>query len=117
MKNFVSEGNVVDAIAAGPTGVKSGEPVMVGALFGVPATDAAAGETFALALTGCFRLPKAAGELSAGVVAYWQAATSDVSGTATANYKIGVVIEHAATGDADVLVRLDGVATAVTPAE
>lgn len=109
-RTFVQPGNTVDAIAP-LGGVTSGTPLLIGNLFGVPEVDAAAGETFSLTVVGVHRLAKASGALEPGALAYWDVDAANVTGTASGNYLIGVVLEHAGSDDATCVVRLDGVAT------
>ena len=65
-KNFVQPGEIITVIAPEPTGVLSGQPLIVGSFFGVATIDAAAGDETELALTGVWELPKAAGALDGG---------------------------------------------------
>jgi predicted RecA/RadA family phage recombinase len=107
VKNFVQPGDVITAPAPAG-GVSSGDGVLVANVFGIAAYDAAAGQPVEVSVTGCYRLPKAAGALAFGVRAYWNGTT--VTGTASGNTKIGLVSQAAAADDATVVVRLDGVA-------
>jgi predicted RecA/RadA family phage recombinase len=111
-RTFVQPGDTIDAVAPAVTGVTSGVPILLGNLFGMPETSAAPGETFALNLVGVHRLPKASGALEPGALAYWATGTAHVVGTGAGNYLVGVVVAHAGSDDTEVLVRLDGVATA-----
>jgi predicted RecA/RadA family phage recombinase len=116
MKNFVQEGVAVTVIA--PTGgVLSGDGVLIGGLFGVAATDAIEGAEVEIVTQGVFSLPKAAEEIAAGNVVHFDPATGAVSDSdTTATAKIGTCIKLAAQSDASCLVRLDGVATALSGA-
>ena len=91
-------------------------PLLITNLFGVPEVSAAAGETFALRVTGVHRLPKATGALEPGALAYWAVSAANITGTSTSNYLVGVVVAHAGSDDTGVLVRLNGTSTVVTPA-
>lgn len=114
-KTFVQPGNTIDAIAPAVTGAVSGTPLLIGNLFGVPEVTAAPGETFALALTGVHRLPKATGgALEPGALAYWAVSAGNVTGTAAGNWLIGSVVEHAGSDETAVLVRLNGTTTVQT---
>lgn len=107
MKNFVQDGNVLTFIAPAG-GVVSGDGVVNGALFGIAAYTALAGQEVEANLVGVFALPKAAGALTLGQKVYWDSAAKAVTGTATGNRWIGAVARAAAAGDATVRVRLDG---------
>jgi predicted RecA/RadA family phage recombinase len=112
-KNFIQEGNTVTLTAPAVTGCKSGDLIIVGALAGVAAYDAAAGDEVEVTLTGVWELPKAAGEINEGATVWWSTTTSDVANASGAGlFPIGVAVRHAATGDATVRVRLSGIPTA-----
>ncbi|MGR3464083.1 DUF2190 family protein [Limimaricola sp.] len=106
MRNFIQPGNSITVPA--PAAVFSGQGVIVGALFGVAATDAVTGEDVAISTMGVFELPKASGAIAVGAKVYWIAADKTVTTTATGNTLIGAAIEAAATGAATVRVRLNG---------
>ncbi|KZY30541.1 hypothetical protein A3731_00740 [Roseovarius sp. HI0049] len=112
MKNYIQAGNVLTA-AAPAGGVSSGDPVQIGNLFGVAATDAEAGADVEIAVTGVFALPKAAVSASAGDVAFFDASAGDVTtdDDTGANNRVGIFTEDAASGAATARVRLDGAAS------
>lgn len=58
MINYIHRGDVMTCVAPAG-GVASSQALLVGALFGVAAYSAAAGEQFELKVTGVFDLPKA----------------------------------------------------------
>lgn len=104
MKNFVQRGDTLD-LTAPEGGLASGQGCLFGSLFGVAATDIAAGEKGAIVLTGVFTLPKTAGEaFTEGAAAYWDG--SEVTGTATDNTLIGHVVEAAASAAVTAVVRI-----------
>lgn len=110
MKNFVQPGLTVTVPA--PADVSSGEGVIVGAMFGIAASDAAEGEDMDLTLVGVFELPKVAAEtVNIGASVHWDAAeklvtVDDAEGD---NLKIGVAVTAAVDPSAYVNVRLNGV--------
>lgn len=109
MRNFVQSGNIIPVIAPAG-GVLSGAPVRAGSFFGVAATDAAAGATVEIALTGVFDLPKKAADVvSLGTSLYWDNAAGKVTITSAGNTLIGAATAAAAGADATVRVRLNGV--------
>lgn len=107
--NFTQCGNVINFTA--PTGgVTSGLAVLIGALLAVPVADAAEGELFAGQVVGVFAIAKATGAVTEGQKLYWNNTNNNLTTTASSNVLVGVATAAAASGDATVQVRLDGVA-------
>ncbi|WP_414833603.1 DUF2190 family protein [Afifella sp. YEN Y35] len=102
MKNFRHEGNMVPCTAP-EGGVVSGVGVKIGDLFGVPATSAAEGEPFELAVAGVFTLPKAAVAVAECVKVYWASGAGNVTTTASGNTLIG----HSVGAYADTVTEMD----------
>ena len=100
--------NNVTAIAPAG-GITSSQGVIIGALFGVAAFDAAEGQEVELATEGAFTLPKATGAIGWGAKIYWDSSNGNATSTASGNKLIGAAIGDAASGDPTVLVRLNGV--------
>jgi predicted RecA/RadA family phage recombinase len=70
VNNFVHDGNTV--VVPAPREVFSGDGVQVGALFGIAATWAPAGQQVALSLRGVFEVKKVANEYwPVGARVYW----------------------------------------------
>ena len=114
MRNFVQIGDVITAIA--PVGdVKSGDGVLLGAIFGVAATDAVAGAAVELAVAGVFDLPKAAGVIAFGAPVYWDATAKAVVAADTADAMIGVCVLAAAADGLTCRVRLGAAAVVAGP--
>lgn len=108
MKNFVQSGNTIPVTAPGG-GVLSGAPVRTGSFFGVACTDAAAGETVQILLTGVFDLPKKAGDVvTLGAALYWDGTAVTI--TSSGNVLIGAATAAAGGSAATVRIRLNGVA-------
>lgn len=106
-KNFIQPGEVVPVIAAGT--IASGSPVLIGALFGVAQTDAAAGESVEIARRGVFSLPKVSAQAwTQGAKLYWDATDGVATSTAGTNALIGVAAAAAPNPSATGLVLLDG---------
>lgn len=105
MKNFVHRGDTL-TLTAPAGGIASGEGHVFGALFGVAATTAAAGEKVAVHMEGVFILPKAAGGLSEGQAIYWDAAAGKVTATSAGNTAIGHAAGAAAADASSALVRI-----------
>ncbi|MDQ1079699.1 DUF2190 family protein [Pseudoroseomonas cervicalis] len=88
-------------------GVVSGRFYIIGAMFGVALTTAAAGATFVLGLGEVWDLPKATGALTQGAAVYWDGTAGNVTTTSSGNTKIGIVETAALSGDATVAVKLN----------
>lgn len=112
MKNYVMPGHNVTAIAPNG-GVASGEPILIGNLFGIAATTQAAGEEVELATVGVYDLPKTAVAVTAGAIAYFDESagmvtTDDDTGS---NKRVGIFVAAAADSATIGRVRLDGAAS------
>jgi len=109
MKNFVQPGNTITLTA--PYAVASGEGLLVGAIFGVAAADAASGEPVETALVGIYDLKKTASQAwAAGDKVYWDNTAKEATKTTTSNTLIGVAVAAVAGGAGDTIgrVRLNG---------
>ena len=110
MKNFIQMGEGLDLTA--PTGgVVSGGAYLIGGLLAIAIIDAADGEIFSAQTIGVFSLPKASEDITEGSVLYWDNTNGNLTTTASGNYRVGIATVAAATGDANVEIRLDGVST------
>ncbi len=113
MRNYVQKGDVI-GITAPAGGVLSCQGILIGNLFGVATTDAAAGHTVELATRGVYNLPKAANvALAAGDRVSWDAINGQIVAPASGMAPVGIVILAAANGTTSARVRLDGVSTSV----
>ncbi|MCP3673703.1 MAG: DUF2190 family protein [Gammaproteobacteria bacterium] len=106
-KNYIKSGCIltVTAIAA----VTSGEPVIVGSLFGIPMTSAAIGEEFELKVDGVWTIAKTTANTPAQFAkAYWNDTAKEVTTTASGNTLVGV-FSYAYDGTtSEAEVRLNG---------
>jgi predicted RecA/RadA family phage recombinase len=110
-RTYLQPGSTIDAIA-GVGGVKSGDAVILGSLFGVAEVDALEGESYALTLTGVHLLPKATGAgINQGAKVYWVVANKECTATVGSNVLIGSCVETAGSSDTTVKVRLNGTTT------
>jgi predicted RecA/RadA family phage recombinase len=111
MKNFIQPGNIITLVA--PTGgAVSGEPVIVGAFFGIAAYTAAAGQPVETQLTGVFELPKdTVVAINQGDQVYWDAGNQGVTNiSTTSTILIGACTESVIGSAPTVRVRLKGTA-------
>lgn len=108
MKNYVQEGKTLTVTAT--AAVLSGDFVVVGAIRGVAAHDAASGERLEVVTEGVFTLPKvAADEIAVGDNVYWDAAAGKVTKTAGTGSKplVGAAVRAAGNGAVTVDVKLN----------
>jgi predicted RecA/RadA family phage recombinase len=117
MRNFIQDGETVTLTAPAVTGCKSGDLIVVGAIAGVAAYDAAAGDEVECVTEGVFELPKAAGQITEGQRVWFDNTTNHnvVNASAAGLFAIGAAVKGAGTNDTTVRVRLDGVAVAAVP--
>jgi len=103
-KNYIQPGNVVTVTA--PADVKSGDPILVGSIFGVCAFDASSGADVELLTTGVFDLPSA-GVIAAYAPVYWDGAAKKITATATAHALVGSALLAVGSGGTVARVRLN----------
>ena len=106
---YIQTGDAVDYTPG--ANVSAGDVVVQGDLVGVAKLDIQTGKLGALAVTGLFDFPKAAGAgtaIAAGARVYWDVAeqVAKADSEAGANPEIGKTVKAAADADALVRVRL-----------
>ena len=108
MRNKVQKGRVITVIA--PYAVTGGAGLLVGALFGVAAGDAASGQPVEIDREGVFDIAAVTADTGVqGAKMYWDSAAKRLTTTATGNTLVGALTE-AKTGTATTArVCLDGV--------
>jgi predicted RecA/RadA family phage recombinase len=107
MRNFIQPGDSLAVAVPYAGGVTSGQGVLVGALFGVAAVDAAQNAVIEAATQGVFDLTKEpALAISAGARVFWDNTNRRVTTTATGNFSIGIATQAALAADATVRVWL-----------
>lgn len=107
MKNFIQTGANISVIAA--AAASAGDPVLMGALFGVATSDAAIGETVTLVRGGVFELPKTSAQAwTVGAKIYFDG--TECTTVVSTNKLIGVAVAAAADPSATGIVLLDGAA-------
>lgn len=107
MKTFVQPGQVLTVTA--PADTKSGDFVVVGAVFGIATCDAPSGTDLELRLGGVYDgQPKVSAQAWAqGASLYWDSAAKNFTTVAAANVKVGVAALVAANPSATGRVRLN----------
>jgi predicted RecA/RadA family phage recombinase len=100
VRNFVQPGETLEVTA--PTGgVSSGDVVVIGALVGVAAADAAEGAPVNVQTCGVFDVPKTSAQAWAvGDRIYWNASTSKAENLPAAGLFMGLAVAAAANPSA-----------------
>ncbi len=119
-RNFIQEGDTLTLVAPSG-GVVAGAGYVIGSLFVVALTSAAAGGAFSGMTEGVFSMPKAAAgsgkAFTAGEAIFWDDGSNkrwDKTGAGL--FQIGVAVEAAASADTTVKVAINQRAlTAVAP--
>jgi predicted RecA/RadA family phage recombinase len=89
------------------SGVLSGQGMLVGAFFGVAASDAAQNATVECETRGEFELAKDPTQpMTAGARVFWDNTNRRLTTTATGNFQVGVVTVAALAADTTVRVML-----------
>jgi predicted RecA/RadA family phage recombinase len=105
MRNFVQPGKTITVPA--PYDVSSGDPVLVGAIFGVASHDALSGEDLELVREGVFDLKKAASQAwTSGAKVYFDAAAKGLTSTATSNTLVGAAAKAVGSGAGETIGRV-----------
>lgn len=114
MKNFIQLGKNLTVTA--PTGgVVSGDPVLIGALFGVAAFTAAEAADVEIATEGVFSLPKTTGQTWAvGDPLYWDAATKKLTTASADNLRAGTATKAAGSSDTTGYAKIGAAGVALT---
>ncbi len=112
-KNYKQQGETL-TLTAPAGGVVSGQGYMIGALFVVALSTAAAGATFAGMTQGVFSLAKnthaSSKAFAEGEIVYWDNANKRFDKTGTGFFPVGVAAVAAASTAAVCDVRLNGTA-------
>jgi predicted RecA/RadA family phage recombinase len=107
MKNFVQMDGVITVIA--PYAVASGQGVLVGALFGIAAYDAALGAAVEIKREGVFDVSAVTADTAAqGAKIYWDNTARKLTTTVASNTLVGAVTVAKAGADTTARVLLDG---------
>jgi predicted RecA/RadA family phage recombinase len=107
MQNYLGDGDVLTIIAPAP--VVSGQPLLIGAMFGVCLASAAEGQPVEFWLKGVYQLAKPLAEVWAqGVALFWDNVNLVATMTEGGNTRIGVATAIAANPSSLGNVRLNG---------
>jgi len=108
MKNFIQPGNVVTLVA--PYNLISGQGALVGAIFGIAATDALQGTPVEAVRDGVFVLGAVTADtLAIGEKVYWDNTARRITKTATNNVLVGAAAAAKSGTETSATVLLDGV--------
>jgi predicted RecA/RadA family phage recombinase len=105
MKNYVQPGKTISVTA--PYAVVSGQGVLVGAIFGIAAHDAAISTPVEIDTEGVFDVAKdTATPFAQGAVAFWDDATKKLVAVDAVNKRVGMVMEAALAAATTVRIKL-----------
>ena len=105
MKTYIQPGDSLTVTA--PYAVTSGQGVLVGALFGIAAFDAAISTAGEVQTKGVFDVTKEpALAITAGARVFWDNTNRRITTTATSNFQVGIATQAALAADATVRVLL-----------
>jgi predicted RecA/RadA family phage recombinase len=103
MRNYVQPGNSLALAVPYAGGILSGQGVLVGALFGVAAVDAAQNAIIEAATQGVFDITKEpALAITAGARVFWDNTNRRLTTTATGNFQVGLATVAALAADTTV---------------
>ena len=110
MRNYVQPGNSLAIAVPYAGGILSGQGVLVGALFGVAATDGAQNATIEAQTQGVFDITKQPSlAITAGARVFWDDTNRRITTTATGNFQVGIATTAALAADTTVRVWLNRV--------
>jgi predicted RecA/RadA family phage recombinase len=110
MRNYVQPGNSLAIAVPYAGGILSGQGVLVGALFGVAASDGAQNAIIEAATQGVFDITKEpALAITAGARVFWDNTNRRITTTATGNFQVGIASLAALAADTTVRVWLNRV--------
>ena len=110
MRNFIQPGDSLAVAIPYAGGVTAGQGVLVGALFGVAATDGAQNAIIEAQIQGVFDITKEpALAITAGARVFWDNTNRRITTTATGNFQVGIATQAALAADITVRVWLSRV--------
>ncbi len=110
MRNFIQPGDSLTIAVPYAGGITAGQGVLVGALFGVAATDGVQNAVIEATTQGVFDLTKEpALAITAGTRVFWHNTNRRITTTATSNFQVGIATTAALAADTTVRVWLNRV--------
>jgi predicted RecA/RadA family phage recombinase len=110
MRNYIQPGDSLAVAVPYAGGVTAGQGMLVGALFGVAASDGAQNATIEAQTQGVFDITKEpALAITAGARVFWDNTNRRLTTTATGNFCVGIATQAALAADATVRVWLSRV--------
>jgi predicted RecA/RadA family phage recombinase len=110
MRNVIQPGHSLAIAVPFAGGVLGGQGVLVGALFGVAATDGTQNATIEAQTQGVFDMTKEpALAITAGARVFWDNTNRRITTTATGNFQVGIATQAALAADITVRVWLSRV--------
>lgn len=100
MKNKIQQGDVMPYINETGAAIASGDPVLVGKVFGVAVTDIAIGKRGDLDLLGVFEIRKNNSDIEQGDQLYWDPDATPVGGASGAGALSTTSTDNTAVGKA-----------------
>jgi predicted RecA/RadA family phage recombinase len=88
---------------------QSGDLTIVGALVGVAAFDADAGDDVEISLTGVWEFLKVSGQINQGAAVWWNASGQSVNAAGAGFFQIGFAVRAAGSDDATCRMRPSGI--------
>jgi len=103
MRNYIQPGDSLAVAVPYAGGVTAGQGVLVGALFGVAASEGAQNAIIEAQTTGVFDIAKEpALAITAGARVFWDNTNRRLTTTATGNFCVGIATQAALAADATV---------------
>jgi predicted RecA/RadA family phage recombinase len=115
VRNYVQRGDTITLPLPAGADLHSGDPILVGAIFGVCGYRPPTGGQIEVGVVGVYELAKAPGALNAGDLAYFDPNSRLITAVDTGTALVGTVIAAAAHDGPTAHVRLNGISTKVTP--
>jgi predicted RecA/RadA family phage recombinase len=107
MRTYIQPGDSLGVAVPYAGGVTAGQGVLVGALFGVAASDGAQNALIEIATKGVFDVTKEPSlAISAGARVFWDNTNRRITTTATSNFHVGLAVNAALAADATARVVL-----------
>lgn len=104
--SYWQRGETIDYVNSGTEIIEANTIIVLGSRIGVIGTDILPGGKGSLHVTGVFGMPKASGEIAAGVDVYYSAESGEIS-AAEGGVKAGFAVEGAGADEPYVYVKIN----------